>query len=86
VKTYAGEFATSLEMAGFSISICKLDEELKTLLGASADSPFFSADQGGSMITMAVAKEILQTISDLMAENRDYLIDLDSQMGDGDLG
>jgi dihydroxyacetone kinase-like protein len=38
------------------------------------------------MITMAVAKEILQTISDLMAENRDYLIDLDSQMGDGDLG
>lgn len=32
---------TSLEMAGFSISILKLDEELKSLLDAPADTPAF---------------------------------------------
>ena len=40
-KTYVGEYATSLEMAGFSISLFKLDDELKALLDAKADTPFF---------------------------------------------
>lgn len=39
--TYAGEYATSMEMAGASISLCKVDEELKGYLAASADTPFF---------------------------------------------
>ncbi|MFD1678147.1 dihydroxyacetone kinase subunit DhaK [Alicyclobacillus fodiniaquatilis] len=38
-KTFVGEFMTSLEMAGFSISILKLDEELKRLLDAPANTP-----------------------------------------------
>jgi dihydroxyacetone kinase-like protein len=41
-STYVGEFATSMEMAGFSISVFKLDEELKRLLKQRADTPFFS--------------------------------------------
>ncbi|MBQ9437125.1 MAG: dihydroxyacetone kinase subunit DhaK [Lachnospiraceae bacterium] len=40
-KTYVGEFMTSLEMAGFSITILKLDDELKALLDAKADTPGF---------------------------------------------
>lgn len=40
-KTHVGEFMTSIEMAGFSISLLKLDEELKELLDASADTPAF---------------------------------------------
>ncbi|MBT1280283.1 dihydroxyacetone kinase subunit DhaK [Thermoanaerobacter sp. CM-CNRG TB177] len=40
-KTYVGEFMTSLEMSGFSITLLKLDEELKTLLDAKADTPAF---------------------------------------------
>ncbi|MBM7854812.1 dihydroxyacetone kinase-like protein [Desulfohalotomaculum tongense] len=40
-KTYVGEFMTSIEMAGFSITILKLDEELKELLDAPADTPAF---------------------------------------------
>jgi dihydroxyacetone kinase-like protein len=40
-KTYVGEFATSLEMAGGSISLLKLDEEMKTLLRKPALTPFF---------------------------------------------
>ena len=40
-RTFVGEFMTSLEMAGFSISVLKLDEELKALLDAKADTPAF---------------------------------------------
>lgn len=41
VKVYVGEFATSMEMAGFSISLIKLDGELKGLLAKPANTPFF---------------------------------------------
>lgn len=40
-KTYIGEFATSLEMAGASLSILKLNDERLELLNAPAESPFF---------------------------------------------
>ncbi|MFD3158423.1 dihydroxyacetone kinase subunit DhaK [Haloimpatiens sp. FM7330] len=40
-NTFVGEFMTSLEMAGFSVTILKLDEELKELLDATADTPAF---------------------------------------------
>ena len=41
VKRYIGEFATSLEMAGASISLLELDETRLELLNAPASSPFF---------------------------------------------
>jgi dihydroxyacetone kinase-like protein len=41
-KTYVGEYATSMEMAGASISVCKLDEELKSLLASPCQTPFYS--------------------------------------------
>jgi dihydroxyacetone kinase-like protein len=40
-RPYIGEFATSLEMAGASITLLRLDEELTELLDAPAESPFF---------------------------------------------
>ena len=40
-KVYLGEFATSMEMAGASISLLKLDDEFKRLLSKSANTPFF---------------------------------------------
>ncbi len=39
VKTFVGNYMTSLEMAGFSISVLKLDAEMKKLLLAPADTP-----------------------------------------------
>jgi phosphoenolpyruvate---glycerone phosphotransferase subunit DhaK len=42
---YIGEFATSMEMAGASISILYLDDELKRLVAAPASSPFFMQNQ-----------------------------------------
>ena len=43
--TYVGEFATSMEMAGFSISVLKVDEELKRYLAMPACTPFFEQRQ-----------------------------------------
>jgi phosphoenolpyruvate---glycerone phosphotransferase subunit DhaK len=40
-KTYVGEYATSLEMAGASISLLDLNEDRLALLKAPASSPFF---------------------------------------------
>jgi len=39
---HIGEFATSMEMAGMSASIIKLDAELKELLRAPAETPFYT--------------------------------------------
>lgn len=40
-RPYIGEFATSLEMAGASLSLLVLDEELTPLIDAPARTPFF---------------------------------------------
>lgn len=40
-KTFVGEYMTSLEMAGFSISVLKLDSELKKFLDDAANTPAF---------------------------------------------
>lgn len=40
-RYYVGEYATSLEMAGFSISLLRLDGELKPLMDSQAYTPFF---------------------------------------------
>ena len=36
---WVGDYMTSLDMAGCSITVCVLDDELKSLLGAPADTP-----------------------------------------------
>ena len=41
-RLVAGEFATSLDMAGFSITMLPLDEEIESLLDASCDSYCFT--------------------------------------------
>jgi len=40
-RAYIGEYFTSLEMGGFSITLTKLDDELKGLIDAPARSPLF---------------------------------------------
>lgn len=42
VMPHIGEFATSMEMAGLSVTVFKLDAELKELLLAPARSPFYT--------------------------------------------
>jgi dihydroxyacetone kinase-like protein len=40
-RVWAGEYATSLEMAGASLTLIRLDDELQTLLDAPAETPFY---------------------------------------------
>jgi|SRR5690554_2842708 len=46
-RTYVREVMTSLEMAGASVTLLKLDDELKRLLDAHADTPGFTQVGGG---------------------------------------
>jgi dihydroxyacetone kinase-like protein len=41
-RSYVGNYSTTLDMAGCSISLIRLDDELKRLLLAPADSPCFT--------------------------------------------
>ena len=40
-RAYVGEYATSMEMTGASLTFFKLDEQLARLLDAPAETPFF---------------------------------------------
>jgi dihydroxyacetone kinase len=40
-RVWVGEYATSLEMAGASLTLIRLDDEIKRLLDAPAETPFF---------------------------------------------
>lgn len=40
-RPYVGRYACSMEMQGASLTLMKLDDELKRLLDAPSDSPFF---------------------------------------------
>lgn len=42
-KTFVGNYMTSIEMDGFSISLLRLDDEMKKLLDAKADTPAVKA-------------------------------------------
>ena len=42
-KTLVGNYMTSIEMAGFSLSLLRLDDEMKALLDAPADTPAYKA-------------------------------------------
>ncbi|GAP53637.1 PTS-dependent dihydroxyacetone kinase, dihydroxyacetone-binding subunit DhaK [Arthrobacter sp. Hiyo6] len=48
---FIGEYATSLEMAGASISLLRLDDELEALLAAPASSPFWKP--GSAVVSVA---------------------------------
>ena len=42
-KTFVGNYMTSIEQEGFSLTLLKLDEQLKNLLDAPADTPAYKA-------------------------------------------
>jgi dihydroxyacetone kinase len=41
-RAYVGEFATSLEMAGASISVIRVDDELLNYINTPVHTPFFT--------------------------------------------
>ncbi|WP_373237005.1 dihydroxyacetone kinase subunit DhaL [Cohaesibacter celericrescens] len=66
-KSWVGEYATSLEMAGASISLMKMDDDLKKLLDAPCQSPCLTvagalAPRGKHTLRMAKAAADVATI------------------------
>jgi dihydroxyacetone kinase len=45
-RLFTGNYMTSLEMAGASVTLLKMDDELKTLLDAKSDAPGFMVNGG----------------------------------------
>lgn len=43
-RTFVGNFMTSIDMAGVSLTVMKLDEELKTLLSRECEAPAFKVE------------------------------------------
>jgi D-erythrulose 4-kinase len=64
---FVGEYATSLEMAGASVSIMRLDDELEALLNAPAKSPFY---RPGTAIP--VPREASATVGQVAAVAANY--------------
>ena len=82
-KTFVGEYMTSIEMQGFSISLLRLDDEMTQLLAAPADTPAwrsFVMTDGKKVV------EILRAIGEKIEEQTDYLTELDQPIGDSDHG
>jgi len=40
-KAWLGQYATTQEMAGFGLSLCRVDQQLKDLYDAPANGAFF---------------------------------------------
>lgn len=59
-RKYVGEYVTSLEMAGASLSIMVLDDELEELINEPASSPFFR--QGSLQPAEAIATSPAQPV------------------------
>lgn len=56
-RTFVGNYMTSIDMAGVSLSIMKLDDELKTLLSNKSDAPAFKVDGPVQQVEYASVKE-----------------------------
>lgn len=87
--TMVGNYMTSIEMAGFSITLLRLDDELKKLYDAKADTPALKKLFRGelfSTITNDKTIEILKAIAARIEEQKDYLTELDNEIADGDHG
>ena len=94
-RTFVGNYMTSLDMAGASITILNLDDELKTYLSAPSKSPAFTVNQpsdnhpytainGGSIKTgnytlETDAKSAVIANEKISMDNMVYMIDLLAQ-------
>lgn len=67
-QPFVGNYVTSLEMAGASISVLALDDELKELLDAPASSPFF---RHGSVIGGVAAARPVAPVGDATPQTED---------------
>ena len=91
-KTIVGEYATSMEMAGASISICKMNDELKKYMDHprkySIHLPEIKVQGGIEMdkILFDQIPDLFASVGNLFIEKKEELCEMDARLGDGDLG
>ena len=93
-RTYMGPYMTSLEMRGFSISILRLDDEIKELLAAPAQAPAWvegsvvreATDGGVADEATELVCRALSEVADVLSTHKDELTELDMPIGDSDHG
>ena len=78
-RRYVGKFVTSLEMAGASVTVMLLDDELRALLDAPTRTPRLVGDGRWAPRMRARAADAVEAA-------RDELGRLDAVAGDGDHG
>ena len=88
-RSLVGSYITSLEMAGCSITLLKLDDELIRLWDAPVRTP--ALNWGSQQVTTAAVtvhqlEEWIRAFAALVAEQKGYLTELDSAIGDADHG
>ena len=67
-RTFVGNYMTSIDMAGASISLLKLDDELETLLNESCDVPGFNVSGSTEYISYADPYASEQVVDDACYE------------------
>ena len=86
-RTYIGNFFTSLEMVGATLTIMALDGELKELLAVDVACPApLVRNAAMQAFSNAGSGDIVLAIAQRIVEERAYLSDIDGLIGDGDHG
>ena len=91
VRSLVGNYITSLEMAGASLTLLELDDELDRAVGCSRATPRAALGSVSGVLTEAPWSQPDHQRLDGRdrrgrARRRDYLTQLDAAIGDGDHG
>jgi len=76
-RTFVGNFMTSIDMLGASVSIIKLDNQLKELLSCKSDAPAFKVDgpvERVNYVNIAAASEESKEVSFKAETSEDYAV------------
>ena len=85
-RSLVGEYVTSLEMAGLSLTVTAVDAELRRLVDAPA-RPLCAPSLGsGCVVTAAQARAAFEDVARAIEEHQAELDRLDAVAGDGDHG
>ena len=101
-RVWAGNFLTALDMAGCSLSLLPVDDDLLTALdapttapawpragslgGAVLDAPPADPPAAGELAADDPVRRALEAVAEVLVAQRDRLTELDREVGDGDLG
>ncbi|KAJ9678255.1 hypothetical protein PVL29_022990 [Vitis rotundifolia] len=80
-RVYTGSFMTSLDMAGFSISVMKADQAILQRLDAATKAPHWPVGVDGCILEVAI-----EAAANSVINLKDWLNEWDSKAGDGDCG